>query len=260
MKIWLIVAAILLVSGIIVFIAVMAVNDWDFKILNTDDYICSEYDISETITDISINTDTLDIKITESEDNTCKVVINEYTKKKHSVSVQDSVLTIKSNSKSFDIIGIHFNSPKITIYLPQQTYESFLIENTTGDVFINIPVLIKNINVKSSTGDIILNNTPCFNTDISVTTGDIVLKNISSHNMNLKATTGDISFHHCTADTIEAKTTTGDVTGIISSNHEYVTETTTGDINVPKNTSGGLFKIKTTTGDIIIKYKPKGNS
>ena len=94
-KIWLIIAASLVLIGCIVFVGVMVMLKWDFAELSTSKYETNGYEINENYQSISIVTDTADITFVPSEDSKCYVECREQKNLKHSVTVQDGTLVIK---------------------------------------------------------------------------------------------------------------------------------------------------------------------
>ena len=70
--------------------------------------------------------------------------------------------------------------------------------------------------------------------------------------MNIDTDTGDVKLDACDANSIDIETDTGDVMGYLLTPKIFDTDTGTGDIRVEQSTSGGLCKIRTSTGDIEI--------
>ena len=145
-KRWLFIAGSLVVLGLILFAVVMTMLKWDFTELSTAKTETNTHQITEEFRNMSINTDTADIGFAKSDDGKCKVVCTELEKVKHSVSVQDGTLSIKAVDERnlFDYIGIYFNKTQITVYLPQNEYETLSISSSTGNV-----ELPKNLKFKS---------------------------------------------------------------------------------------------------------------
>ena len=116
-KVWLVIAAALVVLGSVLFVGAMFFAQWDFSKLGTSRYETNSYEISEAFGNISIYTDTADIKFELSQDDKCKVVCFEEEKAKHSVLASEGHLVIKKVSQKawYDYIGINFASPKITV-------------------------------------------------------------------------------------------------------------------------------------------------
>ena len=295
-KIWLIIATSLVILGAAIFVISTASVGWDFTKLGTGNYETKSYDITEDFIDISIKTDTADIVFKPSDDGKCRVNCYEETKVKHSVFVSNGVLMVDmvDTRKWYDHIGIHFSSPKITVYLPEVEYASLKIDESTGDIelsgafrFENIDISVStgdvmcyafatgDIKIATSTGDINLANTALESLEVSVTTGDVKLSDILCKNfissgntgnitlknviveekISIERSTGDIKFDGADAAEIFAKTSTGDVTGSFLTDKVYIVETNTDDVDVPRTTTGGRCEITTGTGDISIKIK-----
>ena len=65
----------------------------------------------------------------------------------------------------------------------------------------------------------------------------------------------DVIFDSFDAKNIYVSVTTGDVKGTILTDKIFNVKSSTGKVNVPDTYNGGICKISTTTGDIIISYK-----
>ncbi|MBQ7106743.1 MAG: DUF4097 family beta strand repeat protein [Clostridia bacterium] len=315
-KKWLILATSLILVGGLIFGGVIAMLKWDFTKLSTVKYQTNTYEIGDAFTNISIKTDTADIIFALSDDGKCKVECYEEENAKHSVTVKDGTLTVELIDKKawYDYIGINLGSPKITVYLPKTEYSSLLIKEHTGDIVmpkdfnfedVNISLstgdvdfcasALRLIKIKTSTGDIRVENISVGALDLSVSTGkvtvtgancvgditvgvstgkayftdvkcnnittngntgDITFKNVvAKQNFSIERSTGDVTFDGVDANEIFVKTDTGDVRGSLLSGKKFITTTDTGDIKVPKTVSGGKCEITTNTGDIKITLK-----
>lgn len=310
-KIWLVIAASLVFVGLIMFAAVMSEYKWDFSKLSTGKYETNTYEISEEFSNLSMNTDTADIIFALSDDGKCRVECYEEEKAKHSVAVQENTLVIKMiDEKSwYDYIGINFGSPKITVYLPKAEYTSLFINGSTGDIEIpknfkfegvDISLSTGDVNffasasklivIKTSTGNICVENTSAGTLDLSASTGRITVSNvicggdaninvsigrtnlnniecknitscgdtgdislnnvIAAEKFSIKRSTGDVRFDGSDAAEILVETDTGDVTGTFLSEKTFFVETDTGTVDVPESITGGRCEITTDTGDI----------
>jgi DUF4097 and DUF4098 domain-containing protein YvlB len=312
-KILLIVAASLMVIGLVVFLVVMTMAKWDFSKLSTEKYETNAYNIEDAYTNISIISDTADIEILPSEDGKSRVVCYEAEKRKHSVSVDDGTLLIELSDtrKWYEYIGFNFSSPKITVYLPEREYGTLAVKESTGDIkiskdftFESIDLSLstghvssyasakKDINVNGSTGDVCIENISAGSLSVTLTTGKVSISDLnvrgelsvnvstgktyiknteceafnsngSTGDVTLEAliargkisverTTGDVTFKKSDASEIFVKVSTGDVKGNVLTDKVFVYHTSTGDVCLPESTSGGIFKIETTTGDVMI--------
>ena len=93
--IWLIIAALLVVTGSIIFTGAMTMVKWDFSKLSTSKYETNTYKIDEDFTSISVDTNTAKISFTLSSDSSCSVICREEENMKHSVQVRDGSLMIE---------------------------------------------------------------------------------------------------------------------------------------------------------------------
>lgn len=312
-KIWLMVATLFIIVGVIIFVGGISMIKWDFKKLATDKTETNNYILNEEFKNITVITDTADISFTYSVTDSALVNCVEHKNIKHSVSVEDNTLVIKVNDtrKWYEHIGIFFGKPSITVFIPSGEYGKLSITSSTGDVsipenfrFESIDILestgrvknsasaIKDIKIRTSTGNIMLDKLSTQNLDLSVSTGkvelcdvncedeikikvstgkseltrvnckklktngstgDISLNNtVAEESFYIERSTGDVNFNSCDAKKIYIKTDTGDVKGNINSNKIFNVKTDTGKISVPKSQAGGECEIITDTGNIKI--------
>lgn len=256
-KIWVSIAIISIIIGSLVFATTMTILKWDFKKLSTTNFETNVYEFSEEVSNISIEVITADVTFTVSTDNKTTVTCFEDEKVKHTVTVENGALLIEENDERsfFDKLGVNFNSSKITISLPAIQLNQIIIEATTADVCLK-NISANTLNIKTTTGDICVKNS-LFSGDfiIKVTTGDIELSSVHAGKIDIKTTTGEVELASVDGGEIYIKTTTGDVSGSVLTDKTFITHTTTGDISVPRNTSGGICKVETTTGDIDLQVK-----
>ncbi len=295
LKKWIIASIILIASGLVIFLIALIMNTFNFGNFSASKFQKNIYEINDNFNNISINVDTSFVTLVKSKDGKCKVECHEEENKKHIVEVVNGILTINIDDKRSWInhIGINFNStPKVIIYLPNDTYTTLNIVGTTGPIHIPIGLnfetaLIKSttaviyceatvtnniicetttgriklysteaktINLKTITGHIEVNNTSCDNITVEGTTGNIKLNRvIVSEKMKLNATAGAVILDFIDASEISIKTTTGRVSGKLYSDKIFVINTSTGNVNVPNSTTGGKCEITTTTGNISIQ-------
>lgn len=313
-KVWLMIAVSLVLIGCVLFAGVMTTLNWDFMGLATVKYETNTYEIKDALDGISMNTDTADITFVLSEDGNCRVECLEEANAKHSVTVEDGTLTVEMMDKSsvqgfIGYIGLNFGSPKITVYLPKTEYTNLIIHGDTGDVKISDDFMFQDVDislstgtahfcasasemikVKTSTGDICIENNAVGSLDLTVSTGKITVSNvncegdvtvdvstgdaflidtkcksvissgstgdisfqhvIATEKLSIERSTGDVKFDGADASEILVKTDTGDVTGSLLSDKVFIVHTDTGNVDVPKTTAGGICEIQTDTGDI----------
>ncbi|MBQ7315332.1 MAG: DUF4097 family beta strand repeat protein [Clostridia bacterium] len=251
MKTWLIVAASLVVIGLIAFAVIMTINDWDFTKLGTGKFETSTYELNEEFCNISIKTDTADIVFVPSDDEKCKVVCYEAENVKHSVSVADGVLTVNvvDTRKWYEYIGINFGAPKITIYLPEAEYASLIIEERTGDIEISNDFKFESIDVSVSTGDVKCYASAAEAIKIAASTGDISVADISVDLLELSISTGNVTVSGVTCEgDVKVGVSTGKVSLSDIVCQSVISSGSTGDIFLKNVIAAEKFSIKRSTG------------
>ena len=314
-KIWLMTAGLLVIIGALMVTSAACSVNGDFSKLGMVTYERNTYEVGEEFHNVSIYTDTADIRFIRSEGEACKVVCDEREKVKYSVSVEEGTLSIAlmDEREWFDYIGISFQTPVVNVYLPKTEYGALLIEESTGDIeipdvfqFESMDVSVStgnvtsrasasgDVKIKTSTGDIHVENVTAKAMDLFVSTGkvtaskvvcedmtvgvstgdaylsdiscqsftsmgstgDIALKNvIVSEKCSIERSTGDVKFEGFDAVEITITTDTGDVTGALLTGKDFEVETDTGSVKVPQDREGGKCEITTDTGDINITIK-----
>ena len=253
MKNWMIVGAVLIVMGITVFTVAMTANDWDFKNLSTVKYETNEHEISESFSDISIDTDTSDVILLPSESGECKVVCVEEEKIKHTVSVENGILTIKAvnERKWYDNIGIGFGTTSITVYLPENEYESLAISESTGKVDLPQGIAFDSINIKTSTGDVECLSSVNGEMKIKASTGSIKLEKLTAGAISLEVTTGRVTVSDVSCEgEISVKVSTGKTTMTNVTCKKLSSTGDTGDVKLENVIAVDSFFIMRDTGDV----------
>lgn len=292
-KIWLVIAASLVLVGCILFGCVMAEINWDFKKLSTVEYGESRYALWKDYKNISIVTNTADIVFVPSENGDSTVQCYEQRNMKHSVEVKEDTLIIEVQDTRawYEYVGFSFDSPKITVTIPQGEYGSLSVKTSTGDVTIskafhfdsmdisqatggvtNNASVSGEMKIKTGTGNIRVNNVSADSLKLSVSTGkvtvtnarcnnfwsegdtgDLVLKNVvAAEKIAVERDTGDVELVGCDAGELFIETDTGHVKGSLLTDKIFTAESDTGRVDVPKTATGGRCEISTDTGDIKI--------
>ena len=251
-KIWLIVAACLITTGLILFTATLMANNWDFTKLGTSKYETHTYTLDKAFSKIHIYTDEADIVIARSEGNTCKVVCHERNNTKHIVGVENDALYIRvgNDKKWYEYIGINFGTPKITVLLPQSQYDALFINSSTSDVSISEEFQFHVLDISVSTGDVTSFASATDSIKIATSTGDIRLENASAENLNLNVSTGDISLTDVECVSLNTKGSTGDIylKNVIAT-QLFSIERSTGDVKFDSCDAPEIF-VTTDTGDV----------
>lgn len=144
---------------------------------------------------------------------------------------------------------------------------------TTGDVIIDScsvgkgdfagrsDGLLGTVTVNGTTADVNLKSVEAADSiNIKVTTGEILLSGIASEKLSVKTTTGDVNLYKCECNDTEINTTTGSIKGTMTgaiTDYTIESDNTTGKNLLPESMEGGDKKLSVhaTTGDILIKFE-----
>lgn len=252
-KIWLAVAAALVLVGGLLFAGTMAMGGWDFNRMSTGKYQTNEHTIQGIYQNISIVTETADIAIVPSGNRNTTVVCYEQESVTHSVTVRDDTLVIEAvdERKWYEYVGIHFDTPQITVYIPEGEWGALSVETATGNITVPEQLVFERIHISGATGSV--TNRACASEDIKVniTTGSIAVDGISAGSMDLTVTTGGITVSDVTCD--------GDISVHVSTGKAVLTDIScgnltstgsTGSISLKNVIGAGTFSITRSTGDV----------
>lgn len=251
--IWLIIAAVLVVAGLVLTVGSMASHNWDFHWLNKATHHTNTHNICEDFRHLSIQTDTADLVFVPSTDGTCRVVCYEAEKQMHAVSVQNGTLTIRLTDDRawFDKVGIVTETPIIKISLPAGEYGKLFIKESTGDIAISKDVQFESMDITASTGDV--TNYACVSGDVKITasTGDIRVENLSAGSLALSVSTGKITATNvvCAGD-FSVNVSTGDAHLADIACNNLTSSGSTGDLSLTRVIAAGAFHIERSTGDV----------
>ncbi len=252
-KIWLIVAASLVILGALIFGGAMTMLNWNFLNLSTTQLETNNHEITEKIDSISITTNTADIELVVTNDEKCSVVCHEQKKIIHSVKVEDGTLTIKveDTRKWYEYIGIGFGSTKITVNIPKGEYEKLKVESDTGSV--NIPKELKftSIDITEDTGHVRCYASASEKIKIKTDTGNILVENVSTGALDLSVSTGriDVNGSRCT-ESVNIKVSTGKANVKDTTCKSLISSGSTGDLLLSGVIAADKISIERSTGDI----------
>lgn len=270
-KMWLLIAASLVVTGCLIFGGVMMLLKWDFLKLSTDRYVKNVYRVDQPFTNITIDADTADLTFAVSKDGKCRVESVEREDARNEVTVLRDTLTVKHISGPwYKQIGFNFQTPKITVYLPQTEYTALKIQQSTGDVTlpeklrfgqVDITVstgdveveanVLGKLTVETSTGDIHLSGLSAGELDLTVTTGRVTVNDVKSKgDVKLQVSTGKAQLKNVTCKNLTTNGSTGDITlDSVFAEEKFTITRTTGDVKFEGADAGGIL-VQTDTGDV----------
>ncbi len=255
-KIWLILAAVLVLAGTLSFVLIMSKQNWDFTSVGSVKPVESEFEITEPFRNISISSDTEDILIRKSPDGKIRVAFKEPEYIEPSVSVQNGTLMVsRTDNRSWtDRIGISFGIDSyITVELPYGSYGTLSIAEDTGTVIVNPNFTFDSIDIAATTGDVLCQASSSGPVRIAAHTGDIRFMNASAESVIVSVTTGGVHLDgvSCTGDVTVTVDTGRAILNNISCRN-FLTTGDTGSLSVEKLTASGMISVERTTGDVAI--------
>ena len=251
-KIWLMTAGLLMTLGTAMVVSTACSVNGDFTQLGIVKYERNTYEMREEFHNISLNSDTADIRFILSENDTCKVVCDEQEKVKYSVSVEEGTLNIKMMDKRewFDYIGIFFGEHVVNVYLPKTEYGALVIEESTGNIEIPGDFQFESMDISVSTGDVKSSASASGNVKIKASTGDIHVENITAKTMALSVSTGNVTASKVVCEDMTIGVSTGDTYLNDISCQSFTSTGSTGDITLKNVIILGKCAIERSTGDV----------
>lgn len=270
-RLWLITASFLVLLGCALFACVMTALKWDFSKLSTVEYETNSYEIGEVFDNISIKTDTANITLALSEDGKCYVESHEEKKARHNVCVQNGTLTVEVSNTGhwYNYIEINFDSPKITVFLPESEYKSLLVNGKMGtlkipaeftfenaDMFLStgdveaLANVSENLLIKTSTGNIRAADISVGTAELSTTTGEVIVSGmVSEGDVTVKVTTGNARLTDIRCKKLVSSGSTGEILLNNAIAENFSLKRSAGNISLDKCDADELF-IKTGTGNV----------
>ena len=252
--VWLIVAASLVLAGLLTVTCALTVAQWDFTNLSSTKLETNTHEIPEAYQNISVVTDTADVVFIPCEGEKTSVVCHESVKETHRVEVRDGTLIIElvDTRKWYDYIniGINFDSPKITVSLPEGAYGTLTHKGSTGDVDIPDAFSFESMDIAVSTGDVTCAASVTGAMKIKASTGDIKVGDLSAGELSLSVSTGKVS---ASAVTVE-----GDMSIRVSTGKSNLTDVTCKNFTSTGNT-GGITMINVVVAEKMSVTRSTGD-
>lgn len=269
-KIWLVVAASLVLVGCILFGGILSMQNWNLKKLSSVAYVDNQYAIEETYQSISVVAKTADVVFVPSENGESAVFCHEQANLQHRVEVKDGCLTVtvQDTRKWYEYLSFGFDTPKITVTIPQGAYGSLTVKTNTGAVnvakaffFDSVDITATTgivtssasatgkVKIKTSTGSIRVEDVAAGQLEFSVTTGRVTASNITcTGDMTVKVTTGKASLTHVRCKNLTSTGVTGDLLlENVVATEKLSVKRTTGNVKLVGCDAGELF-FKASTG------------
>lgn len=257
-----------LLLGAVLTIGIVFQKDDFFGIRNA--FIITEKDLKKketvsltSIQNIEMETESIDIQVyTTNED---EMRVEAYTKDKakeenlFEIEENENTISIKNRNSKSNICFFCFGN-NITIYkvyIPRNYKENIRIQTSSGEVSILGDLNNKNVDLKSSSGDLEIGSVTATNINLQTTSGDVSTKNTTSSTLSIQTSSGDIEL-----GTSEGKVSLNANSGEISvhSLHgDARIHTSSGDVEINSFLITGSSTIDTSSGEVHIRLHEDSN-
>lgn len=286
-------ASIMIVAGIIIVISAFAVNGFRWPNVTVNlahmtsepvNYIKKTVDIKDKFSSIEIKSASdVDVAVKKASGDTSYVEYYDCENLTHHVDVSDGVLRITaddSRNVAFNVsIGLYTGAwPSVTVYLAGTEYDDLKIVTSSGDIDMEYYLLVGNIDIEASSGDVTVNGANSDSLTIATRSGNIKIDSASSKDTRISANSGDVSLGDVVTDNVDLKTSSGNITsgsikakrinGRASSGDVMIRDCDASEINIMTNSgdvSIGIgsemkyeYTTKTSSGDVNVPDSVKG--
>ena len=217
----------------------------------------NKHELEEEFTNFDVDLKTSDLEFKVASDDKKVVVCKETEKEYHTVKVENNTLIIKQiDEKKWyeNIMNFHFESMKVTIYLPKGEYQTLKAVGHTGSINIPSDFSFIDVDAKLSTGSMLLESNVTNAINANVSTGSIRINNVTTKNIVANSSTGSIILSNINAEEkVYAKASTGSVTLDNVRVKDVETYASTGRIYLKNTIASNHIEVKTSTGDVKLE-------
>ncbi len=194
--------------------------------------------------------------------------------------------------KWYEHVGIFFDEVEAVLYLPDQSYAELSIRSLSGDIEVGqvrvddlfakassgdvgiSNAQAKTISAQTDSGEIDLERiTAQESVRIRSQSGDVEMIAVQSEGSvevqtssvgidmeqvisvgqtKVTSSSGGVEFSRCDGGSYDVQTSSGSVKGSILTAKVFQAQTNSGRVRVPTTTTGGVFKVKTSSGNISL--------
>lgn len=217
-----------------------------FSQTNRDEITTEKTVNSDMVKEVQIQADnaTVEVMPTSNTETTVELVTKgiDVSKLDFTAHVEGNKLTIRLKEHSTFSIGFNIRSSKLYVYVPQKSYDSFIVDNENGKMKMS-ELEIKNLKVETNNGHIELGKIVAENIDVKSANGSLDLSDVEG---NLKGSSNNGKITLATKDldrNIQLESDNGKVT-----------------IKTAKEPTNTSIKVSANNGKINILDKYEGDT
>ncbi len=250
----LVIAGLLVFAGVFVLGYSFLANRWDLSRFGEAGYGFNTITVDQPFRGISIDSRTEDITFLPSQDGKCTVMFYEQSKLKHTAAVANGTLAIgvTDTRKWYDhLMFFTFDTPKITVYLPEADFGALSVRGSTGDIRIPEGFTFEQIDISASTGDVSCGASSSGRIRIRLSTGDIILGSLSAKELDLSVSTGRVEVAGVECEgSVSLEVSTGRAVLSAVTCGDLSSEGDTGDLTMQDVVASGTITIERSTGNV----------
>lgn len=255
-KITLMVAGCMILAGLVMAAGGFAAIRFDVSRLNTISYDTNSYEIEEGFHHIAIDGGSSDVRFYPSEEDTCKVVCTEGDDVTFVVEVKDDTLHVRRQNSGMRIVhfGVNFGETGISVYVPENTYESLTVHTISGNVAVPEALQFASADIRSTSGEIKMLASTGSSLAVQATSGDIHIGNTAPESLTVQSTSGEITVKNVNVKSgIQVKSTSGDITFTDVRGQTIAASATSGEITFSEVIADGNMRLESTSGDVELR-------
>ena len=244
-------AGALIVAGLITALCAAASANFDYHIF-TGEERTETFEIGEAFTSIEIASD-CSVEFLRAEDGRAKVVYTGVEAGKRSAEARDGKLVVRSKKDNsfFGVFRFGFLRSKLTVYLPETSYDALNVKGSTGDLELAKTFTFGKVHVEQSTGDVKCYSSVTQELYLHASTGDVRVSGASCASLDVKTSTGDVKLEDVKVEnsaTVAVTTGSVNVRGLTCASLKI--DSSTGDIRLTDAVCAGQMTVTASTGDV----------
>lgn len=251
-----VVGTVLLVLGLLVILSALIVSKFDLHRLSPIHYETKIYDITEDFQTVKINTKNAGISVLSSPDGSCRLECDEAKSIFYNVFVENGTLNVafEDTREWYEkIASFSFLPPKVTLYLPSQSYDALFLESNTGSIHAELPHTFSHIELSGTSGDVTCHASAQNKIVATTTSGDVKIFDSTATACNASSASGKVSLWDIEAESITVSAQSGDVRLSEINANEIAANARTGKITVIDTEADATLRVETTSGKIILR-------
>lgn len=269
MKVCLILSLILVViGGLLCFVALYRVSfDWNKLTFNVENETY-DYIVVGTVRNVQINTKQADVRVARSANSSCTVRAKIPSRDGCTAVTRDGLLTVTCTDDPsvpwYKKIW-SLDDMTVTVFLPEDSYESLRITTDSGDVSVSDALSFSSARTKTDSGDQEICSPVSDDLSATSSSGDIAVKRMGCKTVSVTAESGEVFLDSCRSDSVTASTSSGSVSLAKCTVKNVKTNSASGDQVfsqvvvseklVAVSSSGYILLLASSAGEIQITAK-----